>query len=655
VRGHDIQSWKSKLQITADSHKHISPSHTISIPPKLLVDGASYFNELFDAISAAKHHIYIMGWWLTVEIPLLRGNDASSSLLQLFHKKASEGVKINVVLYQEFSMLLYNDNMTAKKLLESIHPNIQCLTHPHRIGSNAIFYWSHHQKVVLIDDHINFVGGTDICLGRYDHPSHPLQDPDGKLFPGRDYVNFCIRDFHNSNEVKQPLLSSSLIDRKTTSRLPWHDVSVRIDSRELSTDLTNHFTQLWNHAKTDLHKKQSQVKFMLLTSTGRKLKRAFVRRFSKIMQKAQSVGNFSNYADLEEPLTSIGDDEEENEEGRSVSQDSMSLVPEVSTKAESTSEVSVLKSRSWWSFGLPTETSIQESYIELISNAKRYVYIENQFFISSTGDNKRGSLVKNKIAKALVDRVLKETTEKSQFRVFVILPCCPAFEISDRAQLFHPDAFTVRATLHFISKTIQSIKAAVGDEKFHSHFTFHSLRKFEIDSNPELPLRQEQIYIHSKVMIVDDEAAIIGSANINDRSLLGVRDSEVCVLIQDPEFARSARIQLWQEHLQCEAIQDQDPPESEETWKLWKESSAKNTQVFDTLFNVWPSNSIKTLSQLVESQNSTGRRLEATAQLHSIQGRLVDYAVDFLENEPENYLISDRPISANLLGLQVLL
>ncbi len=37
----------------------------------------------------------------------------------------------------------------------------------------------------------------------------------------------------------------------------------------------------------------------------------------------------------------------------------------------------------------------------------------------------------------------------------------------------------------------------------------------------------EQIYVHSKLIVVDDKMAIIGSANINDRSLLGNRDSEL--------------------------------------------------------------------------------------------------------------------------------
>jgi phospholipase D1/2 len=40
------------------------------------------------------------------------------------------------------------------------------------------------------------------------------------------------------------------------------------------------------------------------------------------------------------------------------------------------------------------------------------------------------------------------------------------------------------------------------------------------------------IYIHSKVMIVDDRAFIIGSANINDRSMLGSRDHEIAICVK---------------------------------------------------------------------------------------------------------------------------
>lgn len=42
----------------------------------------------------------------------------------------------------------------------------------------------------------------------------------------------------------------------------------------------------------------------------------------------------------------------------------------------------------------------------------------------------------------------------------------------------------------------------------------------------------EIIYIHSKLMIIDDDKVIMGSANINDRSMQGSRDSEIAVFIE---------------------------------------------------------------------------------------------------------------------------
>ena len=48
----------------------------------------------------------------------------------------------------------------------------------------------------------------------------------------------------------------------------------------------------------------------------------------------------------------------------------------------------------------------------------------------------------------------------------------------------------------------------------------------------------EILYIHSKLMIVDDHKVILGSANINDRSLLGERDSELAIIIEDEDLLK---------------------------------------------------------------------------------------------------------------------
>lgn len=49
----------------------------------------------------------------------------------------------------------------------------------------------------------------------------------------------------------------------------------------------------------------------------------------------------------------------------------------------------------------------------------------------------------------------------------------------------------------------------------------------------------ELIYVHSKLLIVDDHLVICGSANINDRSMLGKRDSEIAVIVEVCECVTS--------------------------------------------------------------------------------------------------------------------
>ena len=77
------------------------------------------------------------------------------------------------------------------------------------------------------------------------------------------------------------------------------------------------------------------------------------------------------------------------------------------------------------------------------------------------------------------------------------------------------------------------------------------------------------IYVHSKLMIVDDDYIVIGSANINQRSLAGERDSEICIGAFQPEHSVSEgcprgdihtfRMALWSAHLGGHSSQFEDP------------------------------------------------------------------------------------------------
>ena len=55
--------------------------------------------------------------------------------------------------------------------------------------------WSHHEKVVIIDQKTAFMGGLDLCYGRFDTSAHPINDNNPEFYPGIDYNNVRIKDF----------------------------------------------------------------------------------------------------------------------------------------------------------------------------------------------------------------------------------------------------------------------------------------------------------------------------------------------------------------------------------------------------------------------------------------------------------------------------
>ena len=41
------------------------------------------------------------------------------------------------------------------------------------------FMWSHHEKMVIVDQTIAYLGGLDLGYGRFDSKMHLLTDPTG--------------------------------------------------------------------------------------------------------------------------------------------------------------------------------------------------------------------------------------------------------------------------------------------------------------------------------------------------------------------------------------------------------------------------------------------------------------------------------------------
>ena len=75
--------------------------------------------------------------------------------------------------------------------------------------------WSHHEKLVIIDQMIGYVGGLDLCWGRYDNHQHPIYEPFNQQgiyeFPLIDYSNARICDFTNVENSGTKLFTYSII------------------------------------------------------------------------------------------------------------------------------------------------------------------------------------------------------------------------------------------------------------------------------------------------------------------------------------------------------------------------------------------------------------------------------------------------------------
>ena len=86
-------------------------------------------------------------------------------------------------------------------------------------------------------------------------------------------------------------------------------------------------------------------------------------------------------------------------------------------------------------------------------------------------------------------------------------------------------------------------------------------------------VRYGPIYLHSKTMVVDDEWATVGSANINERSIFS--DPEANVAVEDHAFARDLRCKLMAEHL---GVAPDDPrlADPQEAAAFWHERVEEN-------------------------------------------------------------------------------
>ncbi|XP_075058234.1 phospholipase D1 isoform X2 [Mixophyes fleayi] len=671
-------------------------NHTLC---KWYVNAKGYFNDVADAMEAAKEEIFITDWWLSPEIflkrPVVEGN--RWRLDCILKRKAQQGVKIFVMLYKEVELALGINSEYSKRTLLRIHPNIKVMRHPDHMSS-SVYLWAHHEKIVVIDQSVAFVGGIDLAYGRWDDDEHRLtdvgsvkritaaqstpainmvlsgssQELNGKderkisfqletkqgeevvdnskirgqgkskkfakfslykqlhknnlqhadsvssidsqshrgsvrslqtgvgellgetrFWHGKDYCNFVFKDWV---QLDKPF--DDFIDRYQTPRMPWHDISSVVHGRA-ARDVARHFIQRWNFTKIMKPKYRSLSYPFLLPKSHKTAKEMPYQVPGSVHARAQ-----------------------------------------------------VIRSAADWSAGIKYhEESIHNAYVHVIENSKHYIYIENQFFISCS-DSK---VVFNKIGDTIAQRIIKAHRENKRYRVYVITPLLPGFE----GDITTGGGNALQAIMHFNYRTIcrgehsiiEQLKAEIGD-KWLNYISFCGLRTHaELEGN----LVTELIYVHSKLLIADDNTVIIGSANINDRSMMGKRDSEMAVIIQDTEtvpsvmdgevyqagkYALSLRMHCFRLLLGCfndPSLNIQDPVSDKFFKEVWVATTARNTTIFDKVFRCLPSDEVHNFVHLPEFLSKSALaiqdRVKAQEEVQRIRGFVVQFPFLFLSGE----------------------
>ncbi|GMH76537.1 hypothetical protein TL16_g07117 [Triparma laevis f. inornata] len=266
---------------------------------------------------------------------------------------------------------------------------------------------------------------------------------------------------------------------------------------------------------------------------------------------------------------------------------------------------------------------IADAYKHFIENAQHTIYIENQFFVSGMRGNGR---VSNTLAQSLYSRIMKAAVNKSKFRVLILIPLLPAMEgpvkggpLSSIAGVMY---WQFRSICRGGGSLLEMLEEGGVDPS--EYIKFVGLRTHEQMSTG---WQTEMVYIHSKLMIVDDRVTIIGSANFNDRSMLGHKDSEICVLTEDTKmvdskmggqaykagkFSKSLRMKAWSEFCGIdpedeEAMKILEDPSCDECWDYLTKLAADNTSKYEKVFkDLVPSNRIKKGDDLHGTGASSG-------------------------------------------------
>ncbi|XP_021735934.1 phospholipase D beta 1-like isoform X1 [Chenopodium quinoa] len=518
------------------------------------------WRDILNAISHARRLVYLTGWSVTHLVKLVRdARDGSGITLgALLKAKAQEGVRVllllwddptsqNILNFTTQGILATDDEVTFQFFKNSSVHVILC---PRSGGKGhsiikqqeAGAIYTHHQKTVIVDADagnnwrkiIAFVGGLDLCSGRYDTPEHSLF---------RTLQTVHKDDFHQPNFTGPT---------DGCPREPWHDLHCQIDG-PAAYDILANFQERW-----------------LKASKPRGLQKMSKSYDDHLLQ----VDRIPDILKLEDVIRHNHDDRESwhVQIFRSIDSNSVKGFPKDPRDG--------IRWNLMCGKNVLIDMSIQAAYIHAIRSAQHYIYVENQYFLGSSynWDSYKDLGANNLIPVEIALKIVSKIKANERFAAYIIIPMWPEGD---------PKSLAMQRILFWQYKTMQMmyemIYKALEETGMDSMYEPQDFLNFFCLGNREVlddrardpgstpngttpqalstKNRRFMIYVHSKGMIVDDEYVILGSANINQRSMEGTRDTEIAMGAYQPNYTWANRhssprgqiygyrMSLWTEHL----------------------------------------------------------------------------------------------------------
>jgi phosphatidylserine/phosphatidylglycerophosphate/cardiolipin synthase-like enzyme len=146
----------------------------------LLIDGRAYYRAFYEAARRARNYILIAGWKFSSDVRLLRGPDADSAsgsveFLPFLQSLAAENRELAIYILAWDYSIIYAWEWEADLASKFQDPDGRLrflFDSQYPIGA------SHHQKFVVIDGSLAFVGGFDFNGDDWDDRDHLADKPD---------------------------------------------------------------------------------------------------------------------------------------------------------------------------------------------------------------------------------------------------------------------------------------------------------------------------------------------------------------------------------------------------------------------------------------------------------------------------------------------